>query len=61
MSGYIETKGLHITFLECERYEKTLETNRRRNRPESGAPALPTEPIRLRLVDHASTAFEDEY
>jgi hypothetical protein len=58
---YIETKGLHITFMEYGRYEKTLETTGRQNRSESGAPALPTEPIRLRLMDHASTAFEDEY
>jgi hypothetical protein len=29
--------------------------------PPPWAPALPTEPIRLRLADHASTAFEDEY
>jgi hypothetical protein len=33
---YIGTKGLHITFLECARYEKTLEINGRRNGPASG-------------------------
>jgi hypothetical protein len=55
---YIETKGLHITFLECGRYEKTLETNGRRNGLGSGAPA----PLLgwLHLTDLASTAFEDE-
>jgi hypothetical protein len=56
---YIGTKGLHITFLECGRYEKTLKTNGRRNGPESGAPAPVVEPIRLHLADYASTAFED--
>jgi hypothetical protein len=29
--------------------------------PRGGAPAPPAEPIRLRLADHASTTFEDEY
>jgi hypothetical protein len=57
---YIKTKGLRITFLEYERYEKTLETNRRQNRPRSGAPALVARPIRRELVDSASTIFEDE-
>jgi hypothetical protein len=64
---YIETKGVRITFLESGRYEKTLETNRRRNGPGSqaaaqgvGVGARATEPIRGDLVDPASIAFEDE-
>jgi hypothetical protein len=64
---YIETNGLHITFLECGRYEKTLETNGRQNGLGSGAPAPPpwvlapvALPIRLHLADPASTAFEDQ-
>jgi hypothetical protein len=58
---YIETKGLYITFLECGRYEKTLETNGRQNGPESGAPAPVAQPIKLHVATPASTAFEDEY
>jgi hypothetical protein len=64
---YIETKGVRTTFLESERYEKTLETNQRRNRPRSwaaiqgvGASTWATEPIRGNLVDPASTTFENE-
>jgi hypothetical protein len=57
---YIETKGLHITSLECGRYEKTLEINGRRNGPESGVPTPVARPIRRELVDPTSTAFEDE-
>jgi hypothetical protein len=63
---YIETKGIRITFLEYGRYEKTLETNRRRNGPGSwaaaqgvGAGAQVAEPIRSDLMDPASTVFED--
>jgi hypothetical protein len=63
---YIETKGVRTTFLESKRYEKTLETNRRRNGPGSqvaaqgvGAGARAAEPIRSDLVDLAFTAFED--
>jgi hypothetical protein len=64
---YIETKGVRTTFLESRRYEKTLETNQRRNGPESwaatqgvGAGTRATEPIRGDLLDPAPTAFEDE-
>jgi hypothetical protein len=64
---YIETKGVQTTFLESRWYEKTLETNQRRNGPRSraaaqgvGAGAQATEPIRGNLMDPASTAFEDE-
>jgi hypothetical protein len=63
---YIETKGVQTTFLESGRYEKTIETNRRRNGPGSraaaqgiGAGARVVEPIRSDLVDPAFTAFED--
>jgi hypothetical protein len=57
---YIETTGPHITFLECVRYKKTLETNGRQNGPRIGALAPVAQPIRLHLLDHASTAFEDQ-
>jgi hypothetical protein len=63
---YIETKEVQTTFLQSERYEKTLETNWRQNGPGSraaaqgiGAGTWATEPIRSDLVDPASTAFED--
>jgi hypothetical protein len=39
MSNLHRDKGLHITFLELGRCEKTLETNGRRNGPGAGAPA----------------------
>jgi hypothetical protein len=67
MSGLHRDKGIRITFLESGRYEKTLETNWRRNRPRSwvaaqgiGAGTRAIEPIRGDLLDHAFTAFEDE-